>query len=651
MNVKTQYDLSQLEWKLSGWIPELWRMDRTMEIGASPNAEVPAIPARIPGSVQQALRESGILPDWNVGLNYRDCEWVENRHWIYETRIPDEWVEPGKTLRLNCLGLDYCGEVQINGQLVSEFRGSHVPYTFDLTSFLAERDNVLRIIFTAPPRWLGQFGYTSKMKEWKVRFNYTWDWTVRLVQIGIWDSIFIEATDGLEITDFRCATTIDISSMRGTLLTGGKVPESNDIKVLTSLSYHGSLIAQDEIPSSEFNDIGVQWEDLLAVEPWWPNMQGEQPLYDLTCMLLDSEHNELDRITRRLGFKSIEWASWDGAPENADPWVCVVNGQPTFLQGVNWVPVLPNFADVTESQYRKLLELYKDLGLNVLRVWGGAFLEKQCFYDICDELGLMVWQEFPLSSSGVDNYPPDDPKSIEEMAAIAETYVARRHHHVSLLAWSGGNELMNFDGTPVDESHPMIARLQQVVEDNDPAHRFMATSASGPTEWVTDETRGKGMHWDVHGPWKADGNLAEGWSKFWDQDDALFRSETGAPSCSSAEIIRKYAGNCDPMPCTPANPLWRRTSVWWIESAQFVAELGHEPESLEEYVEWQQARQTQALSIAAKTCKERFPACGGFIIWMGHDCFPCTANTAIIDFEGNPKPAALALREIFRNQG
>lgn len=94
--MKTLYVLSGLVWTLSGWTPYLWKLDRTMEIGASPNAEIPAIPAKVPGSVQRALRDAGLLPDWNLGLNYRQCEWVENLHWIYETRIPDDWIKPGK---------------------------------------------------------------------------------------------------------------------------------------------------------------------------------------------------------------------------------------------------------------------------------------------------------------------------------------------------------------------------------------------------------------------------------------------------------------------------------------------------------------------------------------------------------------------------
>ena len=647
--MKTQHDLGKLDWRLSGFVPEIWRMDSSMEIGASPNAEIPAIPARVPGSVQSALRDAGLLPDWNVGLNYRDCEWVENRHWVYETRIPDEWIRTGLTHRLNCLGLDYSGEVYLNAKLVGEFEGSHIPHVFDLTPHLAEKDNALRIVFLTPPRWLGQFGRTSEMKEWKVRFNYTWDWTARLVQTGIWDAISLEVTDCSEIQGLRCWTDADADTSTGSLNVMASVSAADGGSLECILSHDGQIVRRDTAPVTTFTDslVGISWAD-IPVSLWWPNMHGDQPLCDLTVRLLGEDGSELDRVERRVGFKHVNWLGCEDAPEEADPWICEVNGKPIFLQGVNWVPPLPNFADVSESRYRKLLELYRDLGLNVLRVWGGAILEKQCFYDLCDELGIMVWQEFPLSSSGVDNYPPDDAKSVEEQAVIARSYIIRRQHHASLLLWSGGNELMKLDGTPVGFEHPMMARFKEIADELDPVHRLVPTSASGPTEWVTPGTWGQGIHWDVHGPWKADGNLAEGWSEFWASDDSLFRSETGAPGCSSAEMISRFAGELDVMPATPENPLWRRTSTWWIEWGQFVAEVGRDPESLEEYVAWSQERQKQALVIAARRCKERFPACGGIILWMGHDCFPCTANTSVVDFDCEPKPVAVALADIFR---
>ena len=268
----------------------------------------------------------------------------------------------------------------------------------------------------------------------------------------------------------------------------------------------------------------------------------------------------------------------------------------------------------------------------------------------------MVWQEFPLSSSGIDNHPPSDEKSIEAMAGIVESYIARRQHHVSLIIWCGGNELQtDMDGAPgqgrpADETHPMLARMQNIAQREDPTRRFLTTSSSGPTFTAAEQSFGKGIHWDVHGPWKADGDLDGDWARYWANDDALFRSEAGAPGASPVEIIRKSAGDLEAMPADAANALWRRTSPWWIERHEAIRELGRAPDSIEEYVDWSQARQTKALSIAVKACKDRFPRCGGIILWMGHDCYPCTANTSIVDVDGNPKPAAIVLKEIWRRQ-
>jgi beta-mannosidase len=119
----------------------------------------------------------------------------------------------------------------------------------------------------------------------------------------------------------------------------------------------------------------------------------------------------------------------------------VVNGRPVFLQGVNFAPLCANFADLKPEQYERRLRQYHALGLNLFRINACQFLEREWFYDLCDELGLMIWQEFPLTSSGLENWPPEDEASIASMAEIAKSFVTRRHHHAALLMWSGGNEL------------------------------------------------------------------------------------------------------------------------------------------------------------------------------------------------------------------
>jgi len=328
----------------------------------------------------------------------------------------------------------------------------------------------------------------------------------------------------------------------------------------------------------------------------------------------------------------------------------MVNGKPIFLQGVNWTPIHPNFADTKPEDYKKLLSLYAQIGCNILRVWGGGYLEREYFYDLCDELGLLVWQEFPLSSSGCENYPPEDQKCVDEHEQIARSYIARRQHHVSLALWCGGNELMYPDTwKPVEFTHPLIGCLKKVVESEDPTRRMLPASPSGPVFGADPEKFGQGLHWDVHGPWNCIGSLEENWYPMWKKDDALFRSELGSPGASPVEIIRRSQGNLDPVPISRENPLWRRGSLWWLDVDQFIAECGHEPKDLEEYVTWSQERQKLSLVAVAKACKKRFPRCGGIIIWMGHDCYPCNANTSIIDFDGNPKPAAIGLAEVFKS--
>lgn len=649
--MRFRHDLSEIPWTLSGWTPFLWTLMQTMELGETPNAEIPGIPARVPGSVQQALQDAGLLPDWRVGENWRLCEWVENRQWAYETILPAEWFDIGETAELVCEGLDDRGWVYLNGEEIGAFRGSHRIHRFKLTAVKPGEPNRLRILFDLPPRWLGQFGYTSKVREPKVRFNYTWDWQPRLVQIGIWDSIYVELTRGAVFRDVRVRAGADPESGKGRLRVTGRVEAGTGCQVEAALELHGGDRIQTLSPE-EFEQTGITWSD-LDVQLWWPNGDGGQLLYDLRLTIRGLDGETEDVAERRVGFRHIEWRQCEASPSGADPWLCVVNGKPIFLQGVNSPPLLPNFADISGERYRKLLHTYRELGINTLRVNGVGYLEKTVFYDLCDELGLLVWQDVPLSSSGADNVPPRDEPFIEEFSGILREFIARRQHHACLLLWCGGNELhdrVDGVGIPCGLDHPLLKRFSEIVEQEDPGRRFLPSTATGPRFNADAKDFGKGLHWNVHGPWKPWDDLT-GWTEYWTGDDALFRAESGAPGACDPEIIRRFTGELNPMPVSAHNPLWRRPLTWWIEAEQFQAEHGRPPETLEEYVAWSQGRQAKALVTLVSACKARFPRCGGVLLWCGHDCFPCPANTSILDYDLNPKPAAMALQRIWLGEG
>ena len=647
-----KFNLGNLDWKLSGCHPWIWKLGKSMELGEELQGDIRNIPVNVPGSVQNALLDAGIIKDWNYGLNSLECEWVENRHWIFSTIIPADYFNNGSKFSLNFNGLDYCGIIFINGKEKSSFNNTHLPLNVDITEDvkLNPNNNIkLEIVFLLPPKWLGQFGYTYKMTEWKTRFNYYWDWVVRLVQIGIWDDVTLEAFDE-KLVDFRCWSTCDTET--GKIELRGEIDGSpNNCIFATLKSSDGKTICENTFSIAELR-AGKASLKISSPKLWFPNGKGEQPLYNLTVQLKNKSNKILDEYQRKIGFRKVNWLPCDDARGDADPWICEVNGKKLFIQGINWTPLLPNFADIPEKRYRHTLQTYKDMGVNLLRVWGGGFLEKEIFYNLCDEMGLMVWQEFPLSSSGVDNSPPTDAESIKTLGDIAREYIKRKQHHASLIIWCGGNELSNVKDEmglfePANVNHPTLKNFYNIVTSMDPDKRFVPTSPSGPRLKGTAEDFETKVLWDTHGPWKAIGPINGKWKTHWEASNALLYGEFGAPAASSVEIIEKYKGDLQPFPCSNKNKLWNR-QPWWIEWDTFVELEGREPENLNEYVEWSQKRQSDLLTFAVATAKEKFPKCAGVIIWMGHDCFPCTANTSIIDFEGNMKPSAKSLTKIFK---
>ncbi len=318
--MKRTYDLSQLDWQLAGFVPEQWRFDKLGDITTAAFSDVPAVAAPVPGSVQEALRAAGIIPDWNVGLDARQCEWVENRQWVYQVKLPAKWLKNTGQVRLRCAGLDYSGWIYVNGHEVGAFRGSFVPHTFDLTPHLRARNNLLQIIFDVPPRWLGQFGYTSRITEWKPRFNYTWDWTSRLVQIGIWDAITLEAIDGAEIESLRCVTDVDPVTGLGSVRVIAAASDGAGCSVEVDIEDAADMLSAQRFvfstnPPRQVEDSGalqsatpgvpnwfgpanldVRLTD-LPTELWQPNGQGSQPLYTVRCRLIGPDGHVCDEQT------------------------------------------------------------------------------------------------------------------------------------------------------------------------------------------------------------------------------------------------------------------------------------------------------------------------------------------------------------------
>lgn len=655
--------LSELKWTLSGWRPFAWRMSKPAENQVYNDADIGPLRARVPASVQQLLREAGIIPDWNTGLESRNCEWIENRHWDFSATIPAGMLPENSPIVLHAPGLDYAGWILVDWVEVARFEGALIPHDIDLTDHLGDgRDHLLSIIFQETPREQGQIGYTSVSEYFKPRYNYSWDWCPRIVPTGPWEPMTLLTGVDAQCTLTALHAVLDDNNETGRLSAHLRCTNLEAVASFRITVKDGEeRIAEATRPVSTTTislDVGP-----CEVEPWWPNGCGAQRLYCVEVDALDKHQAVVWSESRTVGFKRVEWRPCEDAPPDAEPWICVVNGKPVFLQGANWVPPKTIYHDVVRADYERLITLYRDMGTTILRVWGGAILEKHDFYDLCDRAGILVWQEMPMSSSGIENCPPYAPEAIDSLTRIARSYVQRRAHHVSLLLWSGGNEL-TWGGpdekagiTPVDYRHPCIAALRQTLADCDPHHRFIATSPTGPRFCADAKEYGQGLHHDIHGPWGLGGfegdtfeARLEQWRAYWADDDALLRSELGMPGAASPECIARYADVEHLWP--PQNQYWAHTAAWWIQwelCRPIMGSIQDAQKGIAVYIKETQKYQAQAYAVAAQRCKERFPKCGGIIIWMGHDCFPCPANNSVIDFLCTPKPAYFALQRVFKS--
>ncbi len=657
--MKRHISLVGNEWQATGWYTKQWRLHASMELHAGIPPVVPAIQATVPGAIQADLLRAGWLNDPNIGLQSLDMEWVNNRDWVLERRfrIPQGWVQDRCELVFE--GLDDVGEIYLNRQRIAEFEGMFKPVVLDVTGRLrtgADEENVLQVVFFTAPYVDGQIGHSHTIDRLKSRFNYAWDWCPRMVPVGIWRNVFLRTFTGVKIVDFFPEATLGADLRQGVL----KIHQQ--VEVVRPGAYRAAYRMVDGdgverwVGSFDLGLGGGMREinheaKVGAVETWWPNGYGEHPTYQVEVTILDRDSGICDTASKTVGFRTVEWVRNEGAPEDSLPYTPIVNGHRIFLNGVNWVPLTPFYGTVRPEEYGPFLERFAQMNANLLRVWGGGIYEHEAFYDECDRLGLLVWQEFLQSSSGLTNSPPDNPPFLRKLEEVSRVGVLALRSHPSLVIWCGGNELAWEGHVPVDERHLNIKMLKGVVQELDATRQFFPTSPSGPRFNFSLADVGKGVHHDIHGPWNYLGDGAH-YEEF-NRDDSQFRSETGAPGASRWEAIQRYAGNCDVWPPKKDNPYWLHRGSWWIQWDQLGRLFGpwrEEENEIGPFLQASRYLQMESLRYAVEATRRREPQASGFIVWMGNEPYPNNTNTSVIEFDGTPKPAYYALKQAFASR-
>ena len=287
-------------------------------------------------------------------------------------------------------------------------------------------------------------------------------------------------------------------------------------------------------------------------------------------------------------------------------------------------------------------------GANLLRVWGGGLIETPAFYDACDALGLLVWQEFSQSSSGIDNAPSADPAFVDRMRAEAEAIVPLRRNHPSLAIWCGGNELQAADGRPLEDGDSaVLTGLHEVVARLDPDRVWLPTSPSGPrfhNRLADIETDPGGLH-DVHGPWEHQGLRDH--HALWDRGTSLFNGEFGVEGMTNRRSHERLIAPEHRWPADRSNPVYRHLGDWWNNAPLVEQSFGGRLTELETLRRASQLLQADGLRYAVEANRRRWPHNTGSIPWQLNESYPNAWCTSVVDHRGDVKPAWYAVRRAF----
>jgi len=631
-------------WEVSGYYPYMPYMGKdTEKFGASITGW---IPAEVPGSVHHDLWRAGWIEDPYYGMNSLACEWVENRWWKYRTYFD---FEPTNQKRhfLHFEGLDYKAHIYLNDTLLGSHEGAFIPITFEVTNQLMAKQNELIVMFENVPDEHGQGGHASHTQTQKSRFAYKWDFCARMVPIGIWDNVYIKSTGNTRITEtwLKPELTDEKGILNSTI--SFQQPENvmDELLVCKIDLYRNKKLVATKTDTCQMKDeSGSHKMELIVEQPeiWYPNGLGEQPLYEVVIQLWHG-HELSDEWRGHTGFRDLTWIQNENAPSDALPYCLQVNGQRVYVKGVNLTPFDMLIGTVSTERYADFIKQIKDANINLVRINGVGLIEKEIFYQLCDQTGILVWQEFIQTSSTEDRVPPTNEVYLNLLAENSISALKAKRNHVSLACWSGGNELTDSPQVTASFANQNIAFLKNLVDKYDPGRYFIPTSATGPNEFLNIEE--PGFNHDVHGPWNY-GN-SEGHYHLYNYSDSLFHGELGVEGMSSLESLKRFLPEQELIvkPVTDS-PMWRHHGDWWDTYYRDTKVFG-DISDLPSFIKISQFIQAEGMRYALEANRRRKYQNSGSMIWAYNEPFPNVTNTCLVDYYGAPKMSYYWVRQAY----
>ena len=622
----------------------------------------PFMPASVPGTVHLDLLENGKIDDPFFRLNEHELQWIDKLDWNYRTtfNINDSQFNYDN-IELDFLGLDTYADIFLNDHLIYSSDNMFVGKKIEVKQKIIRGENNLLIKFKSPidvgiekydnlgyelpdnANDLSEIGEVIGNKKVgvfsrKAPYSFGWDWGPRLVTSGIWRSINVNFWSNFKINDLYFKQNI----------VGDKAFVEANVEVL-SLIENKNVVAEISVDDKKiFKDfvylekgtnkftIPFTMED---IERWWPNGMGNQKLYDIRIKI-SNENYSIDS-SKSIGFRTIELITENDSIGNN--FFFKVNGIPTFMKGVNYIPQDVFLPRVKDSDYEKLLSAAVDANMNMIRVWGGGVYEDDIFYELCDKYGLLVWQDFMFACA---MYPGNDSflRSVEEEAIYN---VKRIRNHPSLALWCGNNEVLSAwenwgwkKGIIENQSQEIADTifkaydqifhkiLPKVIQEYDPATDYWSSSPSSSTGVTESLTSGDAHYWGV---W---------WGKepfsTYEEKIPRFMSEFGFQSFPEFSSVEKYTNQSDYNIYSDVMKSHQRSSIGNSTIEEYMLRDYNAPDSFEHFLYVSQLLQAEGISLGMEAQRRNRDICMGSLYWQLNDCWP-VASWSSIDYYGKWK--------------
>jgi len=648
------------QWKMLCTLPYQADFSKWMQEGVELSNLSNWISATVPGSVYEDLEKAEMIENPYFDLNSLNCEWVANRWWVYKTTFSVTSDDIKDVLKLTFKGIDYSAQIYLNGKKLGNHEGMYLPFEAIINDYVdVEKENILVCVLEHAPFADAQPGYTSKTKYMKARFNYKWDFATRLVNLGLYDEVII--------------TRHSVASISHSFVRPIKKGNGWDIDIELELFGYKScdvdvainaniaeINGSDKLEHVETFSIKEGFNKFITTlhidnpKLWWPNGYGEQILNNFDIEVLFGE-KVTDKISHKVGFRSIEYKHAEGRAD-ALPYNVVINGKKIYLKGTNMVPICHLQGSIKYDTLREKIISAKECNINFLRIWGGGHIESEAFYDLCDEFGLMVMQEFPMSSSGCDDVPSKNKHFVDLLHKVALHNIKLKRNHTSLTFWSGGNELtderyMNTDdheGHPASFEDSTLAMLKATANALSPDIMMLPSSASGPNALLG--VGDIGNNHDVHGPWGYVGVYDH--YDFYNNSDSIVHGEFGCGGISNIEALKRALKPTDLKLCTSeTNRAWRHHSSGWdsylLRERLMFGDLYDIP--FEDYIKINQFVQAESLRYSLEANRRRQWANVGQMTWQFNEPWPNVQCSNVVDYYGGKKLAYYFMRDAYED--